>query len=204
MADSVNWMWIGASAAWAYAVGSVNLAVIASRLFRIQGLRETGSGNPGVTNLFRIAGAKIAVPVLLLEIAKAFVVAIPVVHFTSSMVSVLWILPFLLGNLFPLFHAFKGGKGVSAAVGALLVADWRIMLLGGCGFILMFLLFRRVSVGSLSMALCWPGAALLFHGPGMFAATAGVMTAIIFITHRENIRRLIAGEEAPTRRNKRP
>ena len=203
MRDSTTWMWIAASAGWAYAAGSVNLTVLAARVLRVQGLRETGSKNPGVTNLFRIAGAKVAVPVLVLEMAKAFAVAVPVRLLAPPEAHVLWILPFLLGNLFPIFHGFRGGKGVSSAVGALFAADYRIMLLGGCGFILMFALFRRVSLGSLFMALCWPMLIALFYGPGIFFAVGSFVTIIIFITHRENIRRLLAHEEAPVRRNAR-
>ncbi len=196
------WLWTFGCGLWAYLIGSVNITIAVSALLRIRGLRDTGSKNPGVTNLFRVAGAKVAVPVLVLEIAKAFVaLLVPRFILAPQLIPYLAIL-FLLGNLFPLFHGFRGGKGVAATVGAMLVLDYRVMLLGGIGFILVFLLFRRVSAASLSMALSYPLLSYLFWGPGpMMGVTVGLF-AVLSATHRSNIKRLVEGTEPRLTRNR--
>jgi glycerol-3-phosphate acyltransferase PlsY len=186
----------------AYLLGSVNLTIAAARIFGISNLKSTGSGNPGATNLFRAAGAKVAVPVLILEIAKACLALLPARFFLGTTDQALCILPFLFGNLFPVFHRFKGGKGVAAAVGAMLAADYRIMLLAGIAFIATFILFRRVSVGSLTMVLAYPVLIYGFHGVGVFFCVGIALAAVIFTTHRANIGRLVRGEEPRLMRSK--
>lgn len=189
-------------AAFAYLAGSVNLTIAAARALHIKGIQKTGSKNPGITNLFRIAGAETAGIVLVLELAKAYLAFLPARFFVSPDMLYVFILPFLIGNLFPVFHRFQGGKGVAAAVGALLAVDFRVMLLGGAIFIAMFALFRRVSVGSLSMALSYPVFIFVFHGQGMFLYAGIALTAILFATHRRNIKRLAQGKEPRLTRNR--
>ncbi len=187
----------------AYLIGSANLTIVAARLFGITNLKAAGSGNPGVTNLFRTAGAKIAVPVLVMEVAKAYLALLPVQRFLGTEAQAICILPFLFGNLFPVFHRFKGGKGVAAAVGAMLAVDCRVMLLAGLVFIAVFALFRRVSVGSLSMVLAYPVLIFIFHGTGIFFYVGLAVAVVIFATHRGNIGRLLRGEEPRLARVKR-
>jgi glycerol-3-phosphate acyltransferase PlsY len=187
---------------FAYIVGSVNLTIAAVRLFHIEGLSDAGSKNPGVTNLFRIAGAKAAMPVLILELAKAFIALMPPRFFHVSEIAPYLVLPFVIGNLFPLFHGFRGGKGVAATVGALLVLNYRVMLLGGVVFILTFVLFRRVSVSSLSMALSYPFLTYAFIGRGPLLFVCVGLCAILFVTHRSNLKRLIEGKEPRLKRTR--
>lgn len=189
------WVTVTGCALWAYIIGSVNLTIWASRLLHLTGIEETGSKNPGVTNLFRVAGVKIALPVLLLELSKAVIAFLPAVLLGIKDVQPLLIIPFLMGNLFPLLHGFRGGKGVAATVGALLVVDFRVMLLGGLCFIGAFAVFRRVSVGSLFMVLSYSIFIYIFHGFGTFFDIGIVLAVMIAITHRSNIKRLISGEE---------
>jgi glycerol-3-phosphate acyltransferase PlsY len=201
--DGPGWfVWLVGCSAFAYIVGSVNLTILISRVFGIKGLQEAGSKNPGVTNLFRIAGAKAALPVLLLELAKAFLAFSPSHLLHASEIRPLLLIPFVLGNLFPIFHKFEGGKGVAAVVGGLLAVDSTIMFLGGAVFIGVFVLFRRVSLSSLSMALSYPAFIYVFHGKGLLINVAIVLAAILFFTHRSNIRRLVAGKEPPLKRNR--
>lgn len=179
----------------AYLIGSLNITIVAVRLLRIKGLRETGSKNPGVANLFRIAGAKIAVPVLILESAKAFAGLLAPRFLSMDRILPFFALLFVIGDLFPIFHRFRGGKGVVATVGALLVLDYRVMLMGGVVFILMFFLFRRVSVSSLSMAASYPFLTYLFCGKGYLLLVTICLTVTLFITHRSNMKRIVDGNE---------
>ena len=181
-------------AAIAYLLGSINLSIVAAGLAGIDGLRASGSGNPGVTNLYRSAGGKIAFVVLLGEIGKAFL-AVGLARIVDAEYLPLLVLPYVLGNLFPLFHRFKGGKGVSAVVGSFLAANPWIMLLGGGVFFLFFLIFRRVSVGSLTMICSYPVWAILLSESDLMLGICVTVGVLIVFTHRQNIGRLLRGEE---------
>lgn len=179
----------------AYLVGSVNLSIIACKLLRIKDLRATGSGNPGATNLLRVAGWQVAVPVLLLDIGKAAAVIWGARLFGFGEFSCVFALPLLLGNLFPVFHRFKGGKGVAAVVGIMLAINPVAMLLGGLVFLAAVAAGRRVSLGSLAMVLFYPIWIGIREGLGKELVTTLTIAFVILITHRSNIRRLIRGAE---------
>ncbi len=179
----------------AYLIGSANLSVIASTLLGIHHLREKGSGNPGATNLLRVKGWPVAVPVLLLDLGKAFG-AIWLAHLVAlPQIAPMLALPLLLGNLYPVFHRFKGGKGVAATVGAFLAIDFRIMLLGGAVFWVVLGIYRRVSLGSICMVVSYALWAWLFSAPVNTLVTALTVAVIIVLTHRANIERLLNGQE---------
>jgi len=185
----------------AYLLGSVNLTIIFCRIRRIEGVTAVGSKNPGVTNLARVAGWPSAVFVLVLELVKA-VLAIRLSFLLdigggASDLTATMMLPYVIGNRFPLFHRFKGGKGVAAAVGAVLAVDPRVMLLGGCVFIVAFIISKRVSVGSLSMALSYPFIAWLLGGASVLVAVTAILLGWLLVTHRENLGRLVRGTEPP-------
>jgi glycerol-3-phosphate acyltransferase PlsY len=195
MVDTQRLLLILGAAVCAYLVGSVNLSIIACRLRGISDLRGAGSGNPGATNLLRVAGWQVAVPVLLLDIVKAATV-IWIARFLGlgEMASVL-ALPLLLGNLFPLFHCFQGGKGVAAAVGVMLAINPIAMLLGGVVLLAVVGIGKRVSFGSLSMVAFYPLWLWFDNSAANDLVTAATIAVVIFVTHRANISRLLRGME---------
>jgi glycerol-3-phosphate acyltransferase PlsY len=104
----------------------------------------------------------------------------------------------LLGNLFPLFHRFKGGKGVAAAVGAFLALSPPVMLLGGGVFIAVYAVWRRVSAGSLAMVCAYPLLSWWLDGRPALVAVSVTVSLVLFFTHRANLARLFRGEEPRT------
>ncbi len=187
---------------WAYLVGSINLTKVAVRVLGLKDLSDTGSKNPGVTNLYRAAGAKVAFPILIMELTKAFIGLYPVIFFGEESLIPYLIAPYVLGSIFPIFHAFEGGKGVAAVVGSMLAADYRIMLSGGLVFILVFVFTRKVSPSSLAMMLSYPVFAFIYKGFDILFAICIYSAVIVCITHRENIKRLLRGEEPLLKRNR--
>ncbi len=177
------WMLLGV-AIGAYLIGSVNLTLVACRLLKIADPRAGGSGNPGVTNLYRTAGLKAAAPILLIDLGKAAGVIWGAHLAGLGHLAPAFALPYLLGNLYPVFHGFKGGKGVAAVVGVFIAIDYRVMLAAGGIFIPVFIATRRVSVGSLSMALSYPLWALVFGASPLEIIVAGTIGAVLFFTHR--------------------
>jgi glycerol-3-phosphate acyltransferase PlsY len=186
---------IAVYALFAYLVGSINLTIVLARAFRLQDPRASGSGNPGVTNLYRAAGLKASGPVLMLDLGKAFLVIHGANAVGLSDVAPFFALPYVLGNLFPLFHGFKGGKGVAAVVGAFLAIDPVVMLAGGGVFILMLALTRRVSVGSMAMVLSYPAWILALGGERSSLVTSAILGVVVLATHRANLARLLRGQE---------
>lgn len=190
----------------AYLVGSINTTLVVSRCIGIRDIRSVGSGNPGATNLFRRAGPMIAVPVLIADVGKSAAAILLLGEWLPKDTAPLLAFPLLAGNIFPIFHKFRGGKGVATAVGIFLGISPTAMLMAGGIFIIVVLIIRRVSVGSLVMALAFMPAVWIVDGMYSMAIVAGMgIATILAITHRANWGRLIRGEEPKlTIRNKAP
>jgi acyl phosphate:glycerol-3-phosphate acyltransferase len=189
------WLVLG-TALVAYLVGSLNLSIVSYRLLGKGDLRSSGSNNAGATNLLRLAGWKIAVPVLLADFGKAFGIIWGARLLGLQDLSPAFVLPLLLGNRFPVFHGFRGGKGVAVLVGAMLAIDYIVMLMGGLVFLITLALGRRVSLGSILMACSYPLFMWLQGGHTKIALISiATCVLVILVTHRANIGRLIRGEE---------
>ena len=179
-----------------YLLGSVSTAVLVSRALGVADPRAGGSGNPGATNVLRLAGRRAAALTLAGDVLKGVV---PVLAARFAGLPPEWValvaLAAFLGHLLPLFFGFKGGKGAATGVGALLALD---PLLGAAVLATWLVtagVLRYSSVASLAASVLAPVYAWLLSGePGVVAAVA-VMAVLLVWRHRANIRRLFAGEE---------
>lgn len=178
-----------------YLAGSVSAAIIVCRLMGLEDPRTAGSGNPGTTNVLRLGGK---VPAALTLLGDALKGLLPVA-ITAALVShpptiALAALAAFIGHLYPVFFQFQGGKGVATALGALLGIDLTIGALALLTWLAVSLTFKRSSLAALITFLLVP-AYLLFEGQQAFAMVFVIIGAFIFYTHRDNIRRLLAGTE---------
>ncbi len=183
----------------AYVLGSIPTSYLAGRLFAGIDLRQHGSKNLGATNVFRVLGAKYAVPVLVLDASKGTVAAV----FLSRLAGPQPWMPLLvgstavLGHVYPIFLRFKGGKGVATAAGVMLgVAP---IAIGICILVwgLIVLASGYVSLGSVLASAAFPIVTWAVSPHDWYAFIAGVgLASLIVYTHRANIRRLIAGTES--------
>src|SRR6056297_1282349 len=192
---AIVFFWI----AGAYALGSVPSGVVLTRLFSGEDIRKQGSGNIGATNVSRVAGVVPGLLTLVLDILKG---ALPVlVAALWAPVNPLWVmaaagLAAFLGHLYPVCFRFRGGgKGVATACGVFLVAAPLACLIAALVFAGVVLVFRRVSAGSLAAALALPAAVWLVTGSAALFACAGCIGLLVIWRHKDNIRRLIRGEE---------
>jgi len=183
----------------AYLVGAVPFGVIVSRVFdRKVDLRKVGSGNIGATNVARALGKWAGILTLLLDAGKA-VFALLLVRLAMGAFAFEWLAlagaAVFLGHVFPVYLRFKGGKGVATALGVVAVLNPAVApaLLGLFGVV--FLFTRYVSLGSLCAAVGLPVVMQLFGSPRPFVWLAVFIAVVVFIAHRRNIRRLLAGEE---------
>ena len=187
-----------------YLIGSINFSVILSRKLAGFDLREKGSKNAGTTNMLRTVGKKGAAMVLILDILKG-VLAVLIAKLISGDVNeaiACQIAAFavVLGHTFPIFFEFRGGKGVATSIGVLLVLNWQIGLICLVYGILMIVLTRMVSFGSITAALLFPVLTLFIRGhyiaEGFNYVIFGViMACFVLFNHRANIKRLNEGTE---------
>ena len=180
----------------AYLVGSINSAIILSKVLKLPDPRTQGSQNPGATNMLRIGGKKIAAFVLLIDVWKGLSPILLAYSYTSSSfeLSIIALFAFL-GHVYPVFYSFKGGKGVATFIGGLI----GINPLVGLSFILIWLFVAKVlNISSLSALVATLLTPIVFYFIEMDIEATGVIALIclwIFFTHRSNIKRLVSGEE---------
>jgi len=179
----------------AYLLGSISFAIVVSRLFALPDPRTYGSNNPGATNVLRTGKKAAAVLTLLGDGGKGWLAVFVASIFVPGAVAYAGLSVFL-GHLFPVFHRFQGGKGVATAAGVLLGLDWRIGL-GTIGtWVIILAFFRYSSLAALISAIFAAVFTALFYGLGVEALCVVVMSALLVWRHKENIRRLLRGEES--------
>lgn len=181
----------------AYLLGSLPTAYLVGR-WRGVDLRRHGSGNLGATNTFRVLGARWAVPVLLVDVAKG---AIPTALFpiVDGAADPRWALAYgaaaIVGHVFPIYLGFRGGKGVATAAGVFAALAPGAVLAAFVIWLLVVVGTGYVSLASLSAAVGLVGALLLL-GARSEVLALGVAAALFVVwSHRANIRRLWRGEE---------
>ena len=185
-----------------YLLGSINPAIIYSRL-KGRDIRTIGSKNAGATNTLRNFGKGAALIVTLSDILKCVAAIL-----TASLLARLFAEDELvskivaatgciLGHNFPVYFGFRGGKGVLVSVTALFMIDWRIGAAALGIFIVVFMIWRYVSLGSITGAITAMAASLITKDVYVTAFTA-FAALLTIIRHRSNILRLIEGTESKT------
>ena len=179
-----------------YLIGSISSAVVICRALGLPDPRTQGSKNPGATNVLRLGGKKIAAFVLIFDGLKG---AVPVFigdYYGFGLIALtLTALCTFLGHIFPVFFRFRGGKGVATYLGGLIA----INLLVGLIFSLIWLLVAKVlkisSLAALIATALSPFYFYLITGDLRSTAIIGLISLLIFYTHRDNIKRIINKDE---------
>lgn len=178
----------------AYLLGSVSFAILLSRLAGGPDPRTYGSGNPGATNMLRIAGKRLAILTLLGDLCKGLLPVLLAGLAGFSVQQQAWIgLAAVAGHLYPLYFRFRGGKGVATAAGLLLGVYPPAALLALASWLLVFALTRTSSLAALiATPLSLP--LLAWQEPQALLPMA-VLSLLIVWRHRGNLRDLFAGRE---------
>ena len=189
----------------AYLLGSFPSAILIGKIFYKIDVREFGSGNAGATNTFRVLGKKAALPVLFLDVLKGFL--------TVNLIAFLDLIPFsidgifelqltfgiaaVIGHLFPIFTGFRGGKGIATLLGILIGIHPTAAICSSLVFIIIFLIFKFVSLASIIASLSFPILIYLLSDstPNSLIIFSIFVPVLSLITHQKNIERLVRGEE---------
>jgi glycerol-3-phosphate acyltransferase PlsY len=187
----------------AYLLGAVPFSIIIGYAFAGVDIRKHGSGNAGATNVYRVAGLPAALIAGILDVVKG---AIPVVVAVYLFPQVEWRHLFVgfaavLGHIFPVFVGFKGGKGVNTLLGVFAVLLPYEVGLSLLVFAVVFAASRIISAASLSAGTAFSAIVLIEYfilGKNISVVVVSaclLVTALLFLTHRANLRRLLRGEE---------
>lgn len=181
---------------FAYLAGSVSSAVIVSRIMGFADPRSEGSGNPGATNVLRVAGKHAAAIVLLCDFLKGFLPVMIGALFHLTPMALGWVaLIAIVGHIFPVFFQFKGGKGIATAGGAIMAFSWHLGLVLLIIWIIIAAISRFSSLASLSSCAAAPVLTMWIGSPD-FVLPAAIIMLLVFWRHQGNINRLMEGTES--------
>ena len=205
---------LGVAAVFAYFCGCFNGAVIVSKYILRNDVRNHGSGNAGLTNFFRTFGGPLTFVVILCDVLKA-VAAIKISvwlggYFDPRIMpdtpmenQALLLVLFkywgglfcLLGHMFPCMFHFKGGKGILSGGTIAIMIDWRIALVVWGGFLILAVVTKYVSLGSIWAGASFPVATWFVYRDPVIALLGLVIGGLVVYMHRGNIKRLLSGTE---------
>lgn len=198
MPDPIDWAhaapYLLAALAFGYLLGSIPFGLLLTKAAGLGDIRRIGSGNIGATNVLRTGRKGLAAATLACDFGKGFAAAAIPFAVAGPDAAHIAALGALLGHLFPVWLKFKGGKGVAVAGGAMTGLFWPIGLIAAATWVAMAFAFRISSLSALTAALAAPLAAYLFGRVQTFEILL-IVAALVWFAHRENVKRLIAGEE---------
>jgi len=190
----------------AYLLGAVPFGLIVARLYRIKDIRKVGSGNIGATNVWRMVGAKAAIWVYLLDIGKGVAAIMVARQFHPTLISfdlllVICAVVAVVGNVFPVYLRFKGGKGVNTSLGVMITLLPMATLICMAVFLLVVLILRYISLGSIIAVICLFIVIMIekyllnMTVASIYLYLSIVLALLVILSHRQNIARLLSGTE---------
>jgi len=191
---AMNWQACGISLAGGYLLGSIPFGLIFAWLAGAGDVRTIGSGSIGATNVLRTGKYGAAAATVLFDAAKGAVAVLLGQKLYGVDGALFAGLGAFLGHLFPVWLAFKGGKGVATAFGVLLALSWPAALLAGATWLTAAVISRISSLSALITAALAPLYMYFIAGP-LYAILTVILALAIIAVHRQNIARLLRGEE---------
>ena len=185
-----------------YLLGSLSFSIIISCLFLGRDIRKFGSGNAGATNMTRVFGWVAGVATLAFDVLKALAAMLIGRRLLGDAGVCLGGMAAMVGHCFPLFHHFKGGKGIATGAAIGFMIDWRVGVSIIVAFLIGAFISKKVSIGSIAAAVTIIPATWIFAPRPSMIALAVFASVLAITRHHENIRRLRAGTEPDFRAGK--
>ncbi len=177
-----------------YLFGSVPFGLLLTRAAGLGDIRTIGSGNIGATNVLRTGNKSVAAATLVLDAAKAAVPILLARQLWGEDAAMVAAIGAILGHCFPVWLGFKGGKGVAVMIGSLLALSWPVGLIFCAVWLVIAFAQKMSSLAALTAAATAPLFAFVLVNEWLAGAVA-VLAIVLFIQHRDNIARLMAGTE---------
>jgi glycerol-3-phosphate acyltransferase PlsY len=175
-----------------YILGSIPSGIIFAKIFKLKDLRTIGSGNTGTTNVLRTGNYTAAALTLVLDFGKACL-AIYLSQIVNEKLILISSLAILMGHIFPLWLKFKGGKGFACYLGIILMINFYLFIFISLIWLITFFAKRVSSLSALMSCLSGVLISIIYFNSNIVLVV--LLTILIFVTHLENIKRLINGTE---------
>lgn len=192
-AETAPWLLVIA-ALGGYLLGSIPFGLVLTRMAGLGDVRKIGSGNIGATNVLRTGNKPLALATLILDSGKGAAATLIALALPGPDAALAAAAGSVLGHLFPVWLGFKGGKGVATGLGVLLAADWRIGLAACAVWLAIAFLTRFSSLAALVAFAAAPVLSWFLATPELAGVTLFI-AVLVFIRHKTNIARLLAGTE---------
>lgn len=193
----MNPQWLGLISLWfglGYLCGSVPFGILVARVFGLGNLRDIGSGNIGATNVLRTGSKPAAAATLLLDALKGTLPVVAAIQLADTDMAIAAGFGAFIGHILPIWLKFRGGKGVATYVGILLGFGWPFLVVFAVIWLTLAATLRYSSLAALVASVAVPAYGF-YIGNVKLGLALLAMTIIVYLTHRENIARLIKGEE---------
>ena len=177
---------------FSYILGSIPSGIIFAKIFNLKDLRTIGSGNTGTTNVLRTGNYTAAALTLVLDIGKACL-AIYLSQIVNEKLILISSLAILIGHIFPLWLKFKGGKGFACYLGIIFMINFYLFIFISLIWLITFFAKRVSSLSALLSCLSGVLISIIYFNSNIVLVV--LVTILIFVTHIENIKRLINGTE---------
>lgn len=177
-----------------YLIGSVPFGLLVTKYAGIGDIREHGSGNIGATNVLRIGGRKLGAITLLLDVLKGFIPVLLARELGSDWCASFAAIAAVLGHIFPIWLNFKGGKGVATTLAVYAALSPGLFIFAGIIWLLVFFVSRISSISSVAMMVCTLIISVFFTKNSIIFVSF-FLAVIVIYRHKENILRLIRGQE---------
>lgn len=186
-----------------YLIGAVNSALIISRACNLPDPRTQGSGNPGATNMLRVGKNKgWAVVTLIGDVGKGALAVALALYLAGELSSPVWpslavvaAVMTVVGHVWPVYYGFQGGKGVATLAGVMAVLHPWLLAMGLATWLFGYALYQRVSAASIAVGVALPFYAWAVHRDWDLVLAGILLGAVVVYRHKENLRRLLSGEE---------
>jgi glycerol-3-phosphate acyltransferase PlsY len=181
----------------AYLIGSFSTAIITCKIMGLQDPRQTGSNNPGATNVLRHGGKKAAIITLLGDMLKGLIPVLLAIQLQASSLTIAVVaLCALLGHIFPVYYGFKGGKGVATYYGVILGISWQVGLIALSIWIIIASVLKISSLSALISIFSTSFILWYFTHSAELTVAVAVMSLLVFWRHKKNIKLILQGNEA--------
>ena len=177
---------------FSYILGSIPSGIIFAKIFKLKDLRTIGSGNTGTTNVLRTGNYTAAALTLVLDFGKACL-AIYLSQIVNEKLILISSLAILIGHIFPLWLEFKGGKGFACYLGIMLMINFYLFIFISLIWLITFFAKKISSLSALLSCLSGILISIIYFNSNIVLVV--LLTILIFVTHLENIKRLINGTE---------